>query len=298
MFRRFSVVMAAAVSIFSTGMFQASAASVAPAQPRALVQAAPTCTDSAYLTALGKDLTDLGTAFKAVDMKTVSSVAQLFVTLAGARQKYENTAAPAGCADLQLETIIAYGNASDLLVLDMGALSDTANASTYTSAMTDQATRFQNSMNNLLVLSGVATPAADSTPVGRASTITSTTCADATFLTGLGTDFSSMGSSMSAGMTSVGAISKGLLSLAVLRQKYEDMVVASGCEVTQLNTIITFANVTDLLGLSLAVLADPTNAATYTKVLTAQATRTQQWIQIVVAAATGATPAPMATAAK
>jgi len=291
MSRKIVAALILALGVGFVSNFHVSAANVQPAKPSHVAQTAATCSNTDFITSIGKDMSDLGAAFKATDMKSVSATAQTFLSISATRQKYENMTVSNDCIDLQIETILAFSNASDVLVLDLAALTDTANASAYTGVMPAQATRFQNSVQNVLILAGVATPAANSTPVGRTGQITSTTCSDSAFLSGLATDFGTFSSSMNGvNMQDMTSISKTLLNIAAMRQKYEDLIAPSGCEITQLTAIVAFANTTDLLGLGLAAKADPTNAATYTKVLGNQATRTQQWIQRVLVAAGVATP--------
>jgi len=297
MSRKLTIVIVVVLLMASFPAFKTSAESIHSPIKQVAAQAAAACANADLMTGIGKDLGDLATTFKSADMKDVVSTSQAFLALAATRQKYENMTTTPECFDLQLSVIDVYSNASDILALALAVQTDPTNAAAYGKAVTDQLTRFQNSMTNLTILAGVATPVAGGTPVGRTSQITSTTCADATFLSGLGTDFSTLGTSLSGtDMKSMGAISQTLLGTIVLRQKYEDLVAPSGCEITQLTAIIAFANTTDLLGLTLAASADTKNADAYTKVLTNQGNRVQQYFQLVLQAAGVATPAP--TAAK
>jgi len=295
MSRKLTIVIVAVLLMASFPAFKTSAESIHSPIKQVAAQAAATCTNTDLMTGIGKDLTDLGTTFKATDTKDVVATSQAFLTLAATRQKYENMASTPECLDLQLSVIDVYSNASDILALALAVQTDPTNAAAYAKAVTDQLTRFQNSLQNLTILAGIATPAAGATPVGRTSQITSTTCTDSAFLSGLGTDFSTLGTSLSGtDMKNMGAISQTLLGTIVLRQKYEDLVAPSGCEITQLTAIIAFANTTDLLGLTIAATADTKNADSYTKVLTNQSSRVQQYFQLVLQAAGVATPAPTA----
>jgi hypothetical protein len=300
MSRKLALALVIVLFVAAFPISKSSAQSVPTVKQSAAQQTAATCQNADLMTGIGKDLTDLGTQFKAVDTKDVVATSQLFLTLAGTRQKYENMTVPPECLDLQIEVINAFDNASDILALSLAIQTDTANASAYGSAVSAQLTRFQKTLQNVSILAGVATPDPNGTPVGRTSQITSTTCTDSAFLGTLGSDFTGLSGTLgSTDMKSMGAIAQTLIKVISLRQKYEDLTVPSGCEVTQLTTIIAFANTSDLLGLTLAVTADPKNVDSYTKALTAQSSRVQQWYQLVLKAAGGSSAAtPAATAAQ
>jgi len=284
------------VAFAAGSAFKASASSL-PTSVTHTAQAA-TCANADFMTGVGKDINDLATQFNGLVLKDVAATANLFLSFSGMRQKYENMRVDPECLDLQFETILAYANASDILALAMAAQIDTANTDAYTKIMSSQLTRFQNNLQTVSVVAGIATPAADSTPVGRVSGIVSTTCADADFLTQLGKDLNDFSTALNGtDMKDNTAISQTLLSVSALRQQYEDMKAPSGCEITQLTTIVALANATDLLGLSLAVKADSANADAYAKGIDAQSTRAQQLIQKVIDNATAGAATPAATMA-
>jgi hypothetical protein len=270
--------------------FKASAHSI-PASVTRVAQDAAVCADAEFITGIGTDMTALGEKFKATDVKNVAATSQTFLEIASIRQKYEDMTVANECIDLQFETILAFSNASDILALALAAETDTANAELYNKVMPDQLTRLQNSTQNVLIVAGIATPAPDATPVGRISGITSATCEDSEFLTALGKDLEDFSTTLSStDMESLASIAQNVLLVSALRQQYEDLKAPSGCEITQLTTIITLANATDLLGLALAVKADSANAELYAKALEAQSTRTQDLIKKIVTAAGAATP--------
>jgi hypothetical protein len=118
-------------------------------------------------------------------------------------------------------------------------------------------------------------------------------CADKTFLEGLGKDLTDSGKALTElKMDDPVAVSQALLQMAVARQKYEDLSsVPAECLTTQLAAIIAFANMGDLLALTIAAKADPSNAETYVKAITAQAERATKTLQDIMTEAGLATPA-------
>jgi hypothetical protein len=118
-------------------------------------------------------------------------------------------------------------------------------------------------------------------------------CADKTFLEGLGKDLTDSGTLLQGlKMDDPVAVSQALLHLASARQKYEDLSsVPTECLSTQLAAIIAYANMGDLLALTIAAKADPSNAETYAKALTSQAERTTKTLQAIMVEAGIATPA-------
>jgi len=290
MFKRLLTI-ALVLAIASLGSVKASAASIPVSAVAYTAQSSTPCTNADFMTSIGKDMTDIGTQFKALDVKDVVATSQLFLTLAGIRQKYEDMSVANECLDLQFETIIAFSNASDILALALAAQTDTENADAYNKVMPDQVTRFQSATQNVLIVAGVATPAADATPVGRISSITSAKCEDADFLTALGKDLEGFSQVLNDTKTDdMTSTARSVLVLSALRQQYEDVKAPSGCELTQLTTIITIANATDLLGLALAAKADTKNGDAYAAALDRQSTRTQELLKKLVTAAGGATP--------
>ena len=151
-----------AVVIASMSLISVSAHS-APVVAGSNAQAAPKCADAAFLTGLGKDMTDLGATFKSTKMDDAASMAKALIAIAVVRQKYEDmTGVAPECQSTQLAAIIAFANASDLLALGIAAKADAANADTYTKAMKDQLDRFTKTVNLVLSEAGAATPAASS----------------------------------------------------------------------------------------------------------------------------------------
>jgi hypothetical protein len=290
MFKRLLTI-ALVLAIASLGSVKASAASVPVSAAAYTAQSSTPCTDADFMTSIGKDMTDIGTQFKAIDVKDVVATSQLFLALAGIRQKYEDMTVANECLDLKFDSIIAFSNASDILALALAAQTDTANADAYNKVMPDQLTRFQGATQNVLIVAGIATPAADATPIGRISSITSAKCEDADFLTALSKDLESFSQVLTETKTDdLTSTAQSLLVLSILRQQWEDAKVPSGCEITQLLTIMTLSNATDLMGLALAAKADTKNAEAYTAALDRQSTRTQELLKQLVTAAGGATP--------
>jgi len=130
----------------------------------------------------------------------------------------------------------------------------------------------------------------------HAAAQTTPTCTDATFLKGIGTDFSAFGTTVSGTkMDDISAVAQAILSTAVVRQKYEDMSgVDPSCLSTQIAMIVALSNGSDLLSLQLASLADPNkdNATTYSDAIKAQTTRFQNSAQQILIQAGLATPTP------
>jgi len=151
-----------AVVIASMSLVSVSAHN-APVVAGSNAQAAAKCADAAFLTGLGKDMTDLGATFKATKMDDVASMAQSLIVIAAVRQKYEDmTGVAPECLTTQLAAIIAFANASDLLALGMAVKADPTNAEIYAKALKDQLDRFTKSVTQVLTEAGAATPAASS----------------------------------------------------------------------------------------------------------------------------------------
>jgi hypothetical protein len=156
--RNLVVLLVAIAAIASMSLVSVSAHNAPGAVAGTAAQAAK-CTDAKFLTALGKDLTDLGTTFQAVKMDDVASMAKTTLMVASSRQKYEDmTDVPAECVTTQLAAIIAFANSSDILALGMAIKSDPANAADYAKALTGQSERFTKSMKQVLIEAGLATP--------------------------------------------------------------------------------------------------------------------------------------------
>ncbi len=111
--------------------------------------------------------------------------------------------------------------------------------------------------------------------VSAAPVLQSGTCKDADFLKQVNTDFTDAGKVLTEIKDDDGpALVNGILTLAGLRQKYEEgLSVSNDCFVTQLSLIFVVSNVSDLLSIQLGKLADPKNAADYDKVATNQSAR-------------------------
>src|SRR4051812_45222179 len=91
-----------ALAFISMSFHTATAAPGVP-QSMAYVAQASACTDAEFMTTIGKDMTTMGDQFKAVDVKDVPATANLFLQIAGVRQKYEDMNVAPECIDLQLE---------------------------------------------------------------------------------------------------------------------------------------------------------------------------------------------------
>jgi hypothetical protein len=147
------VAVAASMSLISVSAHNAPGAAAGTAAQ------ATKCTDAKFLTALGKDLTDLGATFQAVKMDDVVSISKTTLMVASSRQKYEDmTDVPAECVTTQLAAIIAFANSSDILALGMAIKADPANAADYAKALTSQGERFTKAMKQVLIEAGLATP--------------------------------------------------------------------------------------------------------------------------------------------
>ncbi len=126
-----------------------------------------------------------------------------------------------------------------------------------------------------------------------------TACDDKAYLTGVGTDFQSLGADLKAvDTTKVQSLIAQELSISVLRQKYEDMAnVPANCYVTNLYVLAYAANINDLLALQTGLLTDTANADVYNKALTAQSARVKKFGDLVTQSMGGgaaATAAPTA----
>ena len=124
-------------------------------------------------------------------------------------------------------------------------------------------------------------------------------CSDASFLTGVKTDFGTVGDFIkqidAADPTHLIATQ---VVLSTLRQKYEDMSAPADCFATQLSVIMISANLSDLITWKLAAVVDTANADTYKKNADAQQTRVDKLVQqFSTTIGGGAAATPAATAA-
>jgi hypothetical protein len=133
-----------------------------PSQGKA-AQAAAGCNDATYLTTVGTDFTGLGTTFKGIDTTAPATTANAILSIGSVRQKYEDTAAPDGCLQVNITVIVTLANAGDLAALVLASQVDTkTDPKVYKDAITAQTKRFQ-TFSQLLTtaITGVAaTPAA------------------------------------------------------------------------------------------------------------------------------------------
>jgi len=102
------------------------------------------------------------------------------------------------------------------------------------------------------------------------------TCADAKFLTEVGTDFTDFGKAFQkVDVNKPDALAKLSVDVAKLRQKYEDMTVSSDCLAVQIGIVVVISNAGDILTFGLAASVDKANAADYVKLITDQTKRFQ-----------------------
>src|SRR5258705_1020747 len=110
----------------------------------ATASAASTCSDSAFLTALGQDFTDINTATKGIDYTKAADVSTLALKVALFRQKYEDMTVPTECFPTQLIVIVYAANLGDVLTLSLAQLADPADAATFKTALDSQTARLTN----------------------------------------------------------------------------------------------------------------------------------------------------------
>lgn len=80
------------------------------------------------------------------------------------------------------------------------------------------------------------------------------TCTDAKFLEQIGKDLKDIGEAFpKMDMTKLDEISVAVLALAAMRQGYEDAEVALDCFPLQAQMVVTIANISDVLALTLAI---------------------------------------------
>jgi len=296
MYRRIAFLLAAVLVLSALPTAKTSAASVKSPTAIQFAQSTPaTCTNTTFLTTLTTDFGDFSKKVQAVDMTNLAALSQILLSTADLRKKYEDMEDVKGCEDTEVAAFIAFANASDLVALALAAQTDTKNAATYATAISDQGVRFKQTIEDVLVAAGVSTPSATA-PTAEAPV----SCKDATFLQGLGKDFGDFGDQVKAvDMTDAGSIAKAIISTSAIRRKYEDLNFDTDeCLYAQFSIIAAFANGTDVLDLGLAIKADPTNADTYAKALTDQITRFQQGVQYALEDLGLATPEPDATQAQ
>jgi len=285
--RRITILIVAALFLATIPSFKTSASRS---------QTSPTkCTNADFLKGVGDDFTAIGKEIQATDMTNVSALSKTLIDTTTLRKKYEDQSDVKGCEDAQTSITIALANGTDLLALALATTADSKNAASYATDLQAQAARFQQSLADIGVSMGMATPSATA-PTAQPPI----SCKDTSFLTGLRSDFQSMiDQAKAADMKDVASVTKALLGISTIRRKYEDLNFDSDdCLYAQYSIIVAFANASDLLALQVAADADPKNADTYTAALTDQGKRFGTSVQNVLVDLGLATPAPDATQAQ
>ena len=122
------------------------------------------CKDATFLQSLGKDFGDFGDQVKATDMNDAASIAKAIISTSAIRRKYEDMNFDTDeCLYAQFSIIAAFANGTDVLDLGLALKADPKNADKYNKAVTDQVTRFQQSVQYALEDLGLATPEPDAT---------------------------------------------------------------------------------------------------------------------------------------
>lgn len=156
------VLVSFALAITAIPAFAIFAASK-PVISKVAAQTTPTCTDADFIKAVDKDLNDLAPAFKNVT-NSAADAANVIISVAITRQKYEDLTAPQGCLGVQIQTIVTLSNFGDLAAVVLASQVDTkTDPQVYKDALTRQNTRFQTQLtglNKLIFGDAAATPAA------------------------------------------------------------------------------------------------------------------------------------------
>ena len=92
--------------------------------------------------------------------------------------------------------------------------------------------------------------------------------------------------------TSIASIAKTLVGVSAIRRKYEDMNFTDECVTAQYDLIAAFADASDIVALSMAIKADPTNSDAYTAKLKDQLPRFKTSFQTALVDLGLATPEP------
>lgn len=147
----------------------------------------------------------------------------------------------------------------------------------------------------LLVVFTVSFAAASKSAVASVGDVQTAKCADATLLTAVGKDLTDFATALKGfDAKNDKGVAQGLLSIAVLRQKYEDMEkVPTECFGVQLYMVQALANYGDALALVIAAKADPDNAKVYTDAIQPQIERANKILTLLTGeiATAPATPA-------
>jgi hypothetical protein len=138
------------------------AATPAPDAPTA--QAPISCKDTAFLQGLSADVKSMVDQVNATDATNVGSLTKTLLAVSAIRRKYEDVNFDSDdCLYAQYSLIVSFANASDLIALQIALVADPKNADTYTAALADQGKRYTQSVQQVLVDLGLATPAPDAT---------------------------------------------------------------------------------------------------------------------------------------
>ena len=237
------------------------------------------CANVDFLTAVGKDLVDFGTAMKGLDVKDPAGAATLLLQTAVLRQKYEDMDADPNCIVAQVAMIAGIANYSDVIGLVLAIKADPNNAKLYADAITPQVQR----AGKILVLVQQDIAGQGNATAEASEPLTSGQCTDTDFRQTVGKDLVDFGAALKAlDSKDTAAVAKMFLSISVLRQKYEDLSsTPRTCFIARLATIIAYANYGDLISLILASKADPLNEKVYTDALQPQVDRAQKFLKVI-----------------
>jgi hypothetical protein len=207
---------------------------------------------------------DAGTVFQNVSAAMNSGsakaadYAQMAVDLAKIRAEYEDmTTPPAGCEATRLGLAQISALDVDTVMLNLMALLDNTNASTYSDF---SKTVWQPRLEAFKARMAATAPAV--TPDASASA--ATVCADAGYQAQIPADFKAM---PTPDMTNAASIGTGLLAILKTRYQYEDATAPAGCELARQDMIKLLGAGEDVLIVGAGALADTAHASTYTDFL-------------------------------
>jgi hypothetical protein len=136
------VVFALLIVVVPLGL--ASAQPTNPTAPLSNRQEAAACADKDFLTAIGKDYTELGEKLGKVDAKKPADVVGASLILAGVRQKYEDMdKVPTECLATQISLIVLTANLGDLYTLQLATLAAPDSAKEIEAAVKAQTERVE-----------------------------------------------------------------------------------------------------------------------------------------------------------
>jgi hypothetical protein len=153
----------------------------------------------------------------------------------------------------------------------------------------------------VLLVTSIPAVASFAAPATNKSTAAQTgpACKDVNFLTEVSKDFTDLGPAFKGiDPKAPESTSAVILQIATVRQKYEDMTVASECLPAQIQVIVTLANGGDLASLVLAAQVDKkTDPKVYTDAIDRQSKRFASSASALTNIITGGAATPAATPA-